>query len=110
MERVVAEKNPEGVVALSALAASAEAREPSAAGHQHRVAEIAAAIAIELDLDDDAVTAIRIAGRLHDIGKLTIPANTLSQTGMMDFSEWEIIKTHCQAGYEIIAGTSFECR
>ena len=51
---------------------------------------------------------IRIAGQLHDIGKASIPANILSQTGRVDFSDWELIKTHCQAGYEIVTGVSFE--
>jgi putative nucleotidyltransferase with HDIG domain len=108
MEPVVTEMNPDSVVALSALAASAEAREPSAAGHQHRVAEIATAIALELDLDESVVAGIRIAGQLHDIGKASIPANVLRQTGRVDFSDWELIKTHCQAGFEIVAGISFE--
>ncbi len=108
MEPVPAELNPDNVAALAALAASAEAREPSAAGHQHRVADIAAAIALALDLDESAVAGIRIAGQLHDIGKVSIPGNILSQTGRMDFSDWELIKTHCQAGYEIVSGTSFE--
>ena len=51
---------------------------------------------------------IGIAGQLHDIGKASIPANILSQTGPMDLSDWELIKTHCQAGYEIVSGISFE--
>ncbi len=66
------------------------------------------AIALELDLDESTVAGIRMAGQLHDIGKVSIPADILSQTGPMDFSDWELIKTHCQAGYEIVAGVSFE--
>jgi len=108
VEPVVAEVDPDGVVALSARAASAEAREPSATGHQRRVANIAAAIAHELDLDESAVAGIRIAGQLHDIGKASIPANILNHTGGMDFSDWELLKTHCQTGYEIVSGISFE--
>lgn len=108
MEPVAAEAQAEAVVALTALAASAEAREPSAAGHQQRVAEIAAAIALALDLDQNAVAGIRMAGQLHDIGKASVPAHVLNQTGPIDFSDWELIKTHCQAGYDIVAGISFE--
>jgi len=108
MEPVLAEKDHGGLAALSALAVAAETREPSARGHQHRVARIAAAIALELDLDESAVAGIRIAGQLHDIGKASIPTSILSQTGRMHFCAWELIKTHCQAGFEIVAGTSFE--
>ena len=108
MEPAGSEKHPEDVVALSALAASAEAREPSATGHQHRVAEIAVAIALELDLAQSVVAGIRIAGELHDIGKASIPLNILNLTRTTDFSDWELIKTHCQAGYEIVSGISFE--
>jgi len=90
----------------SAIAALAEAREPSAAGHQHCVAEISAAIATELDLDAEAVNDIRFAGEIHDIGKVGLPAEILTRTGRLSLSEWELIKTHCQVGYEIVAGMS----
>ncbi len=72
------------------------------------MAEIAAAIALALDLDQNAVAGIRMAGQLHDIGKASVPAHVLNQTGPIDFSDWELIKTHCQAGYDIVAGISFE--
>ncbi len=91
----------------SAIAALAEAREPSAAGHQHRVAEISAAIATELNLDAEAVNDIRFAGELHDIGKVGLPSEILNRTGRLSLSEWELIKTHCQIGYEIVAEMSF---
>ncbi len=93
---------------VAAAAASAEAREPSAAGHQHRVADIAAAIATELGLTEDAVNGVRVAGQLHDVGKIGVPTNILARTGHLDFTEWELLKSHCQAGYEIVVGVWLE--
>jgi len=91
---------------VSAVAGLAEARQPSAAGHQRRVADISAAIANELDLDADVVNAIRFAGELHDIGKVGLPAELLTRTSRLSLSEWELIKSHCQIGYEIVAEMS----
>jgi len=91
---------------VTAITGLAEARQPSAAGHQRRVAEISAAIANELELDADAVNDIRFAGELHDIGKVGIPAELLTRTSRLGLSEWELVKSHCQIGYEIVAEMS----
>jgi len=89
---------------VSAIATLAESREPSAAGHQRRVALISVAIAVELKLDADAVDDVRLAGELHDIGKIGFPSEILTQTRRLTLPEWELIKTHCQIGYGIIVG------
>lgn len=86
----------------------AEATDPSAVGHQHRVADIAVAIATDLGLDAEAVESIRVAALLHDIGKTPIPTDAPNHRGAVSLSEWEMIKTHCQVGYEIVAGSLIE--
>ena len=67
--------------AIAALAATVEMRDPYTAGHQRHVAELAAAIAREMGLDESRVHAIRLASVIHDIGKIKIPAELLTKPG-----------------------------
>lgn len=89
------------------LAAMVERRDPYTAGHQQKVAAIATAIAQEMELDDDLVQNIHLAGLLHDIGKNSIPLEYLSKPEHLTPLEMEIIKTHPQEGYEIIKEIPF---
>ena len=66
---------------VSALAATAESRDPYIAGHQKRVAQLACAIAREMGLPEDQIRALGISGQLHDIGKMSVPAEILSKPG-----------------------------
>ena len=66
-----AQRDVEAVTAVAALAV--ELRDPYTAGHQRRVAQLSHRIAVELELDDVTADRVRIAGKLHDIGKLSIP-------------------------------------
>ncbi len=93
--------------AVDAIAATAEARDPYTAGHQRRVADIAVAIATELGLPLDEVEGIRIAATIHDVGKVSVPIEILVRPGKLRTSEWEMIKGHARAGYEIIADIAF---
>jgi PAS domain S-box-containing protein/putative nucleotidyltransferase with HDIG domain len=93
--------------AVAAIAATAEARDPYTAGHQRRVANIAAAIAVELGMADDEVNGIRLAASLHDIGKAGIPAEILVRPRKLSPIEWELVKGHSRAGYEIVADIDF---
>ncbi len=93
--------------AVSEMAVAAEAREPAAGGHQTRVAMIATLIANELGLDDEAIDGVRSAGQLHDIGKVGMSSDVLAKDVRLSFTEWELLKTHCQTGYEILAGVIF---
>jgi len=77
------------------------------AGHQIRVARIAEAIAKEMTLDDEEVRITRIAGIVHDIGKIYVPADILSRPGKLNDLEFEIIKTHAQYGYDILKNIEF---
>lgn len=93
--------------AAGAIAAAVEARDPYTSGHQRRVSEIAAVIAEDLQLDPDAIGGIRLAAEIHDIGKISVPAEILTRPGRLSHQEWELLKLHPQAGYDIVQGIPF---
>jgi len=82
-------------------------RDPYTAGHQQRVGEIAGAIAAEMGLDADTQRGLRVAGAVHDIGKISVPTEILGKPGRISAIEMAIIKTHAQEGYEILKGIDF---
>lgn len=82
-------------------------RDPYTASHQRRVAELARAIAREMGLSEWQVIGIHIAGLLHDVGKVAVPAEILSKPGKINRDEFSIIKKHCQVGYEILHWIDF---
>lgn len=90
-----------------ALASAVEKRDPYTAGHQKRVAKLGCAIAIEMGFSRDLVRAVRVSGLLHDIGKICVPAEILGKPGELTEHEFAIIKTHCQAGFDILKGIEF---
>ncbi len=88
--------------AINALALMSELRDPYTAGHQRMVAEVAAAIAEELHLSKEQIKGLRIAGILHDVGKMYVPAEILSKPGKLNALEMGIVRTHAEASYEIV--------
>jgi putative nucleotidyltransferase with HDIG domain len=92
---------------VRALAATVEMRDPYTAGHQQRVTDLARAIATEMGCSTECVDGIRMAGTIHDIGKIAVPAEILSKPGKITSTEFEIIKTHSQVGYDILKGIEF---
>ncbi|MCX6099192.1 MAG: PAS domain S-box protein, partial [Candidatus Bipolaricaulota bacterium] len=78
---------------LTALGRTAERRDPYTAGHQRRVTDLALAIARKLEYGEDACSALRTAGMLHDIGKLGVPAEILSKPTALSKIEFELIRT-----------------
>lgn len=98
-------KTIEGTV--EALAATSEIRDPYTAGHQRRVTQLACAVAAEMNLAADAIDKIRIASLLHDVGKISIPAEILSKPALLNEYEFSIIKLHTEAGYEILKNIKF---
>ena len=92
---------------VGSLATAVEIRDPYTAGHQRKVADLATAIAKEIGLSKDQIEGISVAGNLHDIGKINVPSEILSKPGKLSEIEFIIIKTHCQAGYEIIKEIEF---
>ncbi|MCX8023409.1 MAG: response regulator [Syntrophorhabdaceae bacterium] len=79
-----------------------EFRDPYTAGHQSRVGKIACALAKEIGFPDDRAENIYMAGNIHDIGKISIPAEILSKPSQLTSIEMALIKTHPQSGYSIL--------
>lgn len=92
---------------VQAIAATVEKRDPYTAGHQRRVADLAAAIGGELGLPHERIFAIHLAGVVHDLGKISIPAEILSKPGRLNDIEYSLIKQHPQAGYDILKEVDF---
>lgn len=87
---------------VNALASAVEMRDPYTAGHQHRVTSLAVAIAEEMGLSEDRIEGIRMAGVIHDVGKIRVPAEILSWPGQLTEIDFNLIKTHPQVGYDIL--------
>jgi len=92
---------------IQAIANTLEMRDPYTAGHQKRVAELAVAIARDLGIAKDEIHGIRLAASIHDLGKIQVPAEILSKPGKLSNLEFMLIKTHAQAGYDILKGIEF---
>lgn len=92
---------------IDSLSSAIEMRDPYTAGHQERVTRLARAIAVEMGLDAERVEAIEIAGVIHDIGKLYVPAEILSKPTKLTELEYALIKMHAQAGYTILSKIDF---
>jgi len=84
-----------------------EIRDPYTAGHQQRVAALARAIAVELHLPEDQVAGLYMAGAIHDVGKISVPAEILSKPGRLTEPEFDMIKAHSFIGYDILSGVEF---
>lgn len=91
---------------IQVLMSAVEARDPYTAGHQSRAANLACAIAAEMGLNTDTIEGIRLAGIIHDIGKLSIPAEILSKPSRLTEIEYSLIKVHPQSGYEMLKDVS----
>lgn len=92
---------------IESLARTTEIRDPYTAGHQKRVAQLAFAIASEINLPKDKVEAIRIAAVIHDIGKMYIPAEILAKPGKLSECEFNLIRQHPQTSYDILKDIEF---
>jgi PAS domain S-box-containing protein/putative nucleotidyltransferase with HDIG domain len=90
-----------------AMAKSVEERDPFTSDHQQRVADLASAIAEEMNLSVKKTDGIHLAGIIHDIGKIKVPAEILSKSAKLTETEFEIVKTHPSVGYEILKNIEF---
>ncbi|HUV57905.1 MAG TPA: HD domain-containing phosphohydrolase [Acidimicrobiales bacterium] len=88
---------------VAALGQATEERDPYTAGHQSRVGDLGAAIARSLQLEPEAVARIRLAGEVHDVGKIAIPAEILTRPGRLSQLEFDFVKQHCEVGAKILA-------
>ncbi|KUG23372.1 response regulator/sensory box/hdig domain protein [hydrocarbon metagenome] len=87
---------------IQVLGTASEARDPYTAGHQKRVADLARTIATEMGLPQDSIEAIRMAGAIHDIGKISIPSEILCKPTKLTDLEYSLVKAHTQYSYEIM--------
>jgi PAS domain S-box-containing protein len=87
---------------IQAMVSAVESRDPYTAGHQIRSANLARCIATEMGLPKEKIEGIRMAGSIHDIGKLSIPAEILSKPTKLTNIEFSLIKEHSQKGYEML--------
>jgi putative two-component system response regulator len=92
---------------ICSMAQMVEIRDPYTAGHQQRVALLACAIAEKMGLSTHIIEGIRIAGILHDVGKIRIPVSILSRAGQLLDAEHEVIKIHPQISFEILKNIPF---
>ncbi len=87
---------------LEALTSSIDAKDPYTCGHSERVAELAAALARAHGLDDEPCERVRLAGIIHDVGKIGVPEAVLCKTGRLTEEEFALIKQHPEIGYQIL--------
>lgn len=98
-------KSVEGTI--QALTLAVETRDPYTAGHQKRVAHLAAAIGMEMGLSEDQAEGIRMAGGIHDLGKISVPAEILSKPARLSEIEYGLIKIHPESAYNILKDIEF---
>ncbi len=89
------------------LASTVETRDPHSTGHQRRVAKLACAIAREMGLSDEKLKEIHMAAVVHDIGKLSVPAELLTKPDRLAETEHLLIKNHPRTGCEILEKIGF---
>ena len=92
---------------LQTIAAAVETRDSYMVGHQRRVTDLACAIATEMNLSNRQINGLSMAGMIHDIGKIAVPEAVLNKPSKLTESEFSVIKSHPQVGYEIVKEIDF---
>jgi PAS domain S-box-containing protein len=92
---------------IKTISRTIDCKDPYTAGHQQRVSDLARYIATEMKLSSDAINGIRMAGILHDIGKISLPSEILSKPGRLHSAEFELIKIHPIIGFDILCTIDF---
>ncbi|RJP47093.1 MAG: response regulator [Desulfobacteraceae bacterium] len=92
---------------IRAMAKAVESRDPYTAGHQQRVADIATVIGARMNFTEERIMYLKMAASIHDIGKISVPAEILSKPGRLSQSEMNIIREHPLTGYEILKEVEF---
>ncbi len=92
---------------IQAMALTVESKDPYTAGHQLRVSHMARAIAQEMGLSKDQIEAVRMAGMVHDLGKISFPAQILSKPTQLSDLEFGLIKVHPQISFDILKDIDF---
>lgn len=92
---------------IAGVAKALEARDPYTAGHQQRVAEISVKIAEKLELDEFRIEGIDLGARIHDLGKIAVPAELLTKPVRLSKGEYMVIQGHAEEGYKILKDIHF---
>lgn len=92
---------------VGAMSAMVELRDPYTAGHERRVGSLARAIGEALDLPPERVRGLEIAGGLHDVGKISVPAEILTKPSRLSAVEFSLVKGHARSGFEILKDVDF---
>ncbi len=92
---------------VHAIAVTVETKDPYTAGHQRRVADLSKTIAAEMGLSSDRIDGLYMASKVHDIGKISVPAEILSKPTKLSNNEFSLIKIHAQSGYDILKDIEF---
>jgi PAS domain S-box-containing protein/putative nucleotidyltransferase with HDIG domain len=92
---------------IKALSVMSELRDPYTYGHEQRVGDLSGAIAAEMGLDAQVVKGLQVAGYVHDIGKIVVPAEILAKPSKLTKAEFELIKSHPEQGYEVLKDIDF---
>lgn len=107
VQRYIAQLKTAMYSTIDVIAAISEMRDPYTHGHERRVGALAAAIAREMGLEPSRTEGIRIAGYLHDLGKMFVPAEILAKPTRLTPEEFNLVKLHPQASYEILKPLQF---
>jgi PAS domain S-box-containing protein len=107
IQRYVAQIENAFMSTVQVVTTLGEMRDPYTAGHQRRVAEIAVAIGAELGFDARRQEGLRVAGYLHDVGKIRIPSEILSKPGKLSPAEFRLVQGHAQASYDVLKDVEF---
>lgn len=107
LESYIAKMEKMTLGTAGALGQVTELRDPYTAGHQHRVGALAASIAEEMGLGAHMTRGLRVAGALHDVGKIAVPAEILVKPSRLTPPEFQLVRAHAQAGYEVLKEIDF---
>lgn len=92
---------------MQPISLAMELRDQYTAGHQDRVGEISVAIAAEMGWSTDKLKGLRLAAQVHDIGKMSVPAEILTKPGRLSHNERALLNDHCEKGHSILKGIQF---
>ena len=92
---------------LAVISKMVELRDPYTRGHERRVAEIGAALGAALGFAAERVEGLRVAGSVHDVGKIAVPAEILSKPSRLTPAEYALVKEHAQLGFEVLKDVEF---
>ena len=107
IERTVAKLRRAVESTIEVVSTIGEMRDPYTHGHERRVGEVATASAKELGLPVEQIEGVRVAGYLHDVGKIAVPAEILSKPTRLSKAEFDLVKQHAQQSYEILKAVEF---